>query len=385
MSILIEDSPRNLNGWIVDAHKAGISAGAVMTPFASPWLHIPSPGRKHGLKNRVDALHAKNVPVWFDPTTHALQMGGVGDFRFYDEYDLWTSVRGELTNSRAVKDHVERVFAIQDELRVPRLAPTHLLHTGLSTTSQLALEIAQEAILQDPQCWLSVAGTAPFWASGAALDAHIGALAQLDPRGWFLTVARPVMTMPADSESEEVHGLCRTARAFSEDGVKVHISHGDLAALPAVAAGATTVGSGWDKRQRLCSFSDYAARGEPTSGGAWLERSTLRRLLGSITKNEAAILANRDPARVITLGGLPPAPGPKEAFMHHLDQLASIITALRANGDPRVRANSLQSLYIAANIEWPAVQGITNCDPGAAGWISPFAKGLDLYRVTEGW
>lgn len=383
MSILIEDSPRaNMAGWITEAYGAGFVSGAVHTPFASPWAHHGGPGRKPSVRDRTAALRGTGLQVWFDATTHALQMGGVGDFRYYDEYDLWGGTRGDLSTAAAREEHIRRVFAVQDELNVQHLAPTILLHTGLSDSSQRALDVARDAVAQDATCWLSVAGTPPFWASGRALDAHVGALAQLEPAGWFLTVVRPITTLPVEADPEEVHGLCRTTLALSEDA-PVHISHGDFAALPAVAAGASSLGSGWDKRQRVCSYSDYAARTQGGGGGSWFERPTLRLLLGAITSNEASVLATRDPARAARLGGLPP-PGPKEAFLHHIDALQGVVAGLKAVSDPEQRYHDLLRKFTMARAEWPDVERITGCDPGAR-WVTPLESGLARYGLTEGW
>lgn len=305
MTVLIEDSPRNLLTWIQDAADQGLTRGAVLTPFATPWSNRPGSGGRRGAREVADGLRNKGAELWFDATTHVLQMAGVGDFRYYDEYDLWGGLRGDLSTSAAREDHVRLVFAVQDSLGAPHLAPTILLHHGESGTSQQALDLARVAIDLDPTCWLSVAGTAPFWASGAALDAHIGAFAQLQPAGWFLTVARPILTLPVEADTEEVHGLCRTTRALA-DHAPVHISHGDLAGLPAVAAGARSIGSGWDQRQRVCAFGSYSARDPNAPGGAWYERPTYRGLLGSLKTSEAAVLASRDIARSTQLGPPPP-------------------------------------------------------------------------------
>ncbi len=370
-------------GWIADSVANSIARGAIITPWATPWLSHPGPGKKPRAVDRVQELQAKGVETWFDPTTHALQMGGVGDFRYYSEYDLWAGPRGDLSDEGFREEHVGRVFRIQDSLTVPHLAPTVLLHAGLDNTSVLALELAREATRRDPECCLSIAGTAPLWASGAALDAHIGALAALQPAGWFLTVVRTATSLPVPAQAEEVHGLCRTTRALSEDA-PVHISHGDLAALPAVAAGASTVGSGWDQRQRVCSYGDYDARDPDTSGGGWYARPTLAGLLGSLTSNEAFVLGARDAALVARLGGLP-APGPRETFDHHLAVLTNLIAALRAIADPEQKYRGLVTLYDNARAEWPAAQRHSGSPLGASQWIGELAEGLALYGATEGW
>jgi hypothetical protein len=384
LSVLIEDSPRAyLANWISAAVARGAAHGAIISPWATPWISHPGQGKKPRAQDRIQELLDNGVEVWFDPTTHALQMGSVGDFRYYAEYDLWGGPRGDLSDDALREEHVGKVFDIQETLNVPHLAPTVLLHSGLDSTSALALEIAREAVRRDPDCRLSIAGTAPFWSSGPALDAHIGALATLEPSGWFLTVVRTATSLPVPAIAEEVHGLCRTARALSEDS-PMHISHGDLAALPAIAAGATTVGSGWDQRQRVCSYGDYGARDPDAAGGGWYQRPSLRALLGSVLPNDAIILAARDAALVTRLGGLP-APGPRETFDHHLDVLTTVITDLQAISNPEQRYRRLLTLYDAARAEWPIVQGHTGSAIGGDEWIDGVAAGLALYGRTEGW
>jgi hypothetical protein len=384
MSVLIEDSPRPFQAkWISEAVDRGIASGTVVTPWATPWERHQGSGKKPNAADRVQKLQDDGVEVWFDPTTHALQMGGVGDFRYYGEYDLWAGPRGDLSDPAFREEHVGKVFGIQDSLNVPHLAPTVLLHSALDITSSMALELSREAIRRDPDCRLSIAGTAPFWQGRAALDAHIGAVASLQPGGWFLTVVRTATSLPVPATAEETHGLCRTTRALSEDA-PVHISHGDVAAMPAVAAGASTIGSGWDQRQRVCSYDDYDARDPDATGGGWFARPSLQALLGSLLPNEATILGSRDAALVARLGGLP-APGPRETFDHHLTVLTSIASGLQSIPDPEGRYRQLLALYDAARHEWPQVQAHTASATGAREWIDGVADGLALYGRTEGW
>ena len=384
MSVLIEDSPRSfLVEWIATAVRNGTARGTVITPWATPWLHHDGAGRKHRAEERAEEFRANNVEVWFDPMTHALQIGGVGDFRYYNEYDLWAGARGDLSAPELREGHVGKVFDVQDALGTSHLAPTVLLHAGLDSNSALAFDLAKEAIRRDPTCWLSIAGTVPFWESGAALDAHIGALASLQPAGWFLSVVRTSTTTPVSVGPVEAHGLCRSARALSED-VPVHISHGDLAGLPAIAGGATTLGSGWDQRQRMCSYDDYDAREPAGSGGGWFKRPTLQVLLGVVSANEATILETRDAALVTRLGGLP-APGVREVFDHHLAVLSSVIQDIESQPDFERRYRRLLTLYANARAEWPGVQRHTGSPIGAREWINGVAGGLELYGRTEGW
>jgi len=336
-----------------------------------------------GAEAMAAALHDVGAEVWFDAMTHGLQMPNVGDFRFYDDFDLWSGTPGNLWTAADQEDHVRRVFALQSRLGARHLGPAILLHHPVSETSQSALELSQTAMDVDDECWLSIAGTSAFWSSTpSALDAHIGALAQIEPAGWFLTVARHMSVLPGDAGHEEIYGLCRTVRALSEYA-PVYISHGDLAALPAVAAGATSIGTGWDPRQRVCAFSSYTARDASTEGGNWYQRPTLRGLLGSLKPNEAAILSSQDPALAHRLGPLP-APGAHEAFNLHLEVLNELVSDLSAL-DHEGAYRSLTSAYQAAQAEWPRVEMITGTPQGADSWITPFLAGLGRYGADEGW
>lgn len=384
MTVLIEDSPRNLAAWITSARAAGTARGGVVTPFATPRQTISGSGGCRGAEDVATMLKDAKAEVWFDATTHALQMAGVGDFRWYDDYDLWAGARGDLSTAVSREEHVRRVFELQDLLGALHLGPTILLHHGESAQSQQALDLAQAAIDRDPRCHLSIAGTGPFWSSASALDAHIGALAQLSPAGWSLSVVRPILALPVEVNAGEVEGLCRTTRALSEYA-PVHVSHGDLAALPAIAAGASSVGSGWDQRQRVCAFGNYGAR-DPNAGGggSWYERPTFRELLGSVTPGEAAVVERRDAALYSRLGP-PPAPGAKEAYLHHLAVLNGAVAAIVGQVSYERRYRALGAMYVAARSEWPRIETLTSTRAGGSAWIDDLAAGLASYGIAEGW
>jgi hypothetical protein len=380
VTLLIEDSPRNLLTWILEAQQQGLARGAVISPFASPRV-----GKQHRRSTRAmaDSLRIAGADLWFDAQTHALQMGGVGDFRYYSEHALWGGARGDLSTPALRREHVRLVYEVQDALGATHLGPTVLLHHGQSNTSQQALELARDAMDLDDQSWLTIAGTSPFWASAAALDAHIGALAQLQPRGWFLVVARPLAVLPVEVDREEVHGLCRTVRALSEYA-PVHISHGDLAGLPAVAAGATSLGTGWDQRQRVCAFNNFAARDSSDGGGGWYERPTFPGLMGSLKTAEAQVLDRVDAAKALRLGPVP-APGPNNAFLHHLTSLDALVGLIAQHPMHRDRFDALREMYRDATTEWPAVATTTGSALAARDWIETFDNGLLDYGTGEGW
>jgi hypothetical protein len=182
--------------------------------------------------------------------------------------------------------------------------------------------------------------------------------------------------------AEEVHGLSRTARALSEDA-EVHISHGDLAGLPAISAGATSLGTGWDPRQRVLSYASYEARGAGGDGGQWFQQTTLEGLLSLLVRGEATLLYQQDQQLANRLiPGLVP-PGPKEAFIHHADVLSRITQGLQ-DADDAEAYEDLRQRYVDARGEWPTVSRVLGVSSRANSWLSGLAAGLGLYGDTEG-
>lgn len=380
MSLLIEDTARNNEAsWALQAVDDGNARGAVLSPFSTPRY---STGYKQAAHETVRRLIDGGAEVWLDPETHALQMPAVGDFRYYDDWPLWPGARGQLASPGDMRGHIERVFEEQDRLGVPHLAPTILLHSPQSGTSQSALQLAAVAVDLDATCRLAIAGDTAFWAGGPALDAHVGALAQLEPDGWWVTVVRGVAILPVQAYPEEVHGLCRTVRALSEDG-EVHVSHGDLAALPAIAAGATTLGTGWDPRQRISAYTSYEERGGGGEGGQWFQQATLEGLLSLLPRAEANVLAQQNNALATTLlpGTVPP--GPREAFHHHADVLSRVVADLRGRTPPDAHT-SLRDRYASARVQWTNVANVLHVPSRADAWVTPLLDGHTLYGKTEG-
>jgi hypothetical protein len=379
MTLLVEDTARNnLASWSADAIQRDFALGAVITPFTTPRRNT---SYKQSGERTVERVRDAGGEAWFDPLTHALQMPNVGDFRYYEDWDLWAGNRNALETSADQRDHVSRVFAIQDGLGVPHLAPTILLHSAQSSTSQHALDLAQAAIAEDSNCRLSIAGDSAFWSAGNALDAHIGALAQLEPAGWFISTVRGLAVLPVPSAIEEVHGLCRTARALSEDG-PVHVSHGDFAALPAVVAGAHTVGTGWDPRQRVCAYASYAER-DAGDGGQWFQQVTMQGLLSLLPRRDAELLATRDSnlANRLLTGAVPP--GPSEKFFHHADVLSGLVGQLRGGGSAAYQ--TLSGLYQQARLDWATVATTLGITSQANAWIGAVSSGLESFAATENW
>ena len=381
MSVLIQDTARNtLIKWSTNAIKGGYAAGAYLSPFTSP---LEKNNFKRSAVDTADAIRSAGGEFWFDSMTYALDMPRAGDFRNYENWPLWHATRGDLSNPEAMKRHVEAVFRIQDELGSPRLAPTVLVSYPDTPKSRQALELAQVSVEADPNCWITVAGDHQFWTAGAELDAHMGALDQLEPAGWQFVVARSDASMPPNAPPEEVFGLMRSTYALSADR-PVRVAFGDVAGLPAVAAGAEAVGTGWDMRQRLCAYQDFEERAADQNGGAWYQRPTLGGLLGGLSNSEYDVLVSERSSLAARLSPGVIAPQPEAAFRHHATVLQNEIRSM-STLTGRMRVEHLSRRYSEARVEWPEVQKITGTKLAASRWIEPFNTGVQMFMSSEGW
>lgn len=381
MTLMIQDTARNnLIKWAGNAISSGYARGAFLSPFISP---REANGFKKSATETSTAIRGSGGEFWFDSMTYALDMPRAGNFRHYDGWPLWSGSRGDLSDRAAMRAHVSAVFGVQDELVSPHLAPTCLVSYPDTPKSRQALDLAEAAVEVDPTAWLTVAGDQQFWSAGAELDAHIGALDQCEPGGWMFVVTRNDTSMPPASTPEEIHGLVRSTFALSQDR-PVRVAFGDLAALPAIAAGAESLGTGWDMRQRLCAYQDYEDREADAGGGAWYQRPTFRGLLGGLSGNEYELLTSERAQLAARLAPGTIAPQPESAFRHHATVLSELIRALQALGG-RDRVEYLRNQYSAALGEWPEVQRVTGTKLGPTRWIAPFLAGLDLFISAEGW
>ncbi|MFP4512802.1 MAG: hypothetical protein ACLFRV_07640 [Acidimicrobiales bacterium] len=355
-------------------------AGAVLNPFCSPPV---STSFKRNVAHQAATLNGMGADVWFDAMTHVLQMTGADDFATYDQWGLWDGTRGAVGSRSQRRFHLDRVFEIQDECGSPRLAPTVLLNSASGSEVVAALALTEEGLDIADGCWGTIAGTAGFWAGGADLDALVGTLAQLPVGGWFVSVVRPTDTFPVRASAEEIAGICRAIRGLSEFA-PVHVSHGDLAGLPAVAAGAASIGTGWDARQRVLAMSTFEYR-PPAGGGGWFARNTLERLFAFLARADVARLFAQDAvlASSVFVGALHPD-GPKEAFLHHVASLRNLLDGI-GDGPYEDRFTQLLSMYQQAVASWPAVSSTAQLTEGAADWVEAYVAGLNVYGQDEGW
>ncbi len=380
--VILTDTGKNLVTRAAEEASAGRIGGVLLsTPLTPPAQRAGRGKRDHEPIGRfVDEVGDAGTEVMLDALTHIVTQPSVVPSATYDSWSLWAPGQfGQLSTGAQRLDHVTRVIHAQSTAGVTSLGPTMCLDSPAGSNADRSRELAEFTVAADDMAWLTVAGTSAFWGAGPPLDAYVGALLQLRPAGLLLAVVRANANYPvAGVTAAEVSGLARTTRTASAR-VPVMVSHGDLAALPAIAAGAEGVGSGFDVRQRVLSPASF----RPATGGSYSFRVAFPGLLSAFARADSRRFFEADPAAAAALAlGMLPA-DEKSAYQRHFAMLQTIMDDIQALPSEADRAYHLRNLYDATLPAWSTIA--IRPQAGRNEWIDPFQAGTESYIVDEGW
>lgn len=385
-SLYISDSGTPILNRIANLIGDGIAQGVILSPFTCPLVedfNTRAARARQAARRCVQEIEGYGGVVFLDSQTYALDFPGANVFGRYDGWEFWSGQRGDLHDEGARRSHVRRVLARQAEIGVRSLGPTVSLEQPVGPSAGIARDLARMTMVEDDAAWLTLVGAPGFWCEGHNLDAHVGALAQMRPAGVIIAVARQVVAYPAQGlTAEEIQGLCRTVRSLV-NRCPVIISHGDLAALPAVAAGCSGLGTGWDLRQRVLGAEAFRASTTKRRRGSRISHGGL---LAVLKRREAERLRVVDPARSIRLVPGPLPTGIVPEYMHHLRMLGTAVEAISSAPVGQPRAELLRGFYADADQEFQAVEGLVRpLAFGRGDWLAPVSGGLARYMAAEGW
>lgn len=383
--VLIHDGRRiGHRKWCVDAVSGGSADGVVLNPFATPRVAEP---RHPSASDLALAVRGSKGEVVFDAMTHALFLPGSNKRDFYDAWELWGPAGANVESAALRLAHVERVFDRQSQVGAPHLAPTLQLRSPQSADAYVAHDLARVARGLDQDCWQSLVGTRSFWSSGPHLDAYVGSLASLRAPVWMITVANELVVdhVPDLTDTVAFAGLCRTVHSLSLRS-RVILAYGDFAGLPAVAAGADTVGSGWDRAQR--TFDPLAFRVDSDPGIRIPASYVTQGELNSVLRRDTAEAIERwDPVRARAIRGGPMPPSDQAQRMHHLLQLRSAVQQIIAADSRQTRVSELRKRYRVAAADFDSL--IADLRPlvresDKTAWVTNPASALEAYANSEG-
>lgn len=383
--VLIHDGRRiGHRKWCVDALTLGYADGVVMTPFSTPRVAEP---RHPSATELAESVRTVGGEIIFDAMTHAAMLPGSNKFDFYDAWELWGPEGMDLNGPARHLAHVERVFERQGQIGAPHLAPTLQLKSPQSSDAYQARDLARVAHGLDRDTWQSLVGTRSFWASGATLDAYVGGLAALRSPVWVLTVANELVLdhVPDLANIDAFAGLCRTVHSLSKRS-RVIVAYSDFGGLPAVAAGADTLGSGWDRGQR--TFDPLAFRVDSDPGIRIPASYVTQGGLNSVLRRDTADAIERwdtTEARRIRGGQMPPSDQAQR--LHHLQQLRSTVTAIHSAGSRKTRVDDLRARYRTAMSDYDRLiaalrPSVRESDKIA--WAANQSAVLEAYAASEG-
>ncbi|UJC79919.1 hypothetical protein D4768_21225 [Rhodococcus erythropolis] len=180
-------------------------------------------------------------------------------------------------------------------------------------------------------------------------------------------------------------GFCRTVRSLSLRS-RVIISYGDFAGLPAVAAGADTLGSGWDRAQK--TFDPLAFRLNSDEGIRIPASYVTQGRLNAVLRRDAADAIERWNAvqAGVLRGGTMPRTD-QEQRMHHLLQLRSAVQSVDSKSSPKGRVEEMRARYSFAESSFDTLiarlPGIVKAQDKAVWGTSP-SRVLEAYASAEG-
>ncbi len=343
MTILIQDGRHGGHRkWTSEAIDVGAADGAIVSPFHTPRIAFPHHPSGETL---VSGFQDCGGEVYLDPGTHIRLLPGTNDFTHYNTWSLWGPSGLGLDNDERCIQHIELVFARQSELGVPLLAPTLTLENPLNEDSAHALHTAQLARAIDSRCGQALAGKRSFWRSGPDLDAYVGQLATLRSPFWLVTMVNETVfdNQPDLHDTDAFVGLLRSIHSLSQRS-RVIYCYGDYGGLPAIAAGADTVGSGWFRGMRFLDPTSF----QLSSNDVRIQSSQVTQArLGAVLRRDAGEAITRlDPALATSIRGGPMPVNDAAERIHHLRSLAGIVSGLTAHGeDRRTRVAACREFY----------------------------------------
>lgn len=383
--VLIHDGrrPGHLK-WSREAIQSNVADGVMLTPFASSRAKVP---RHPSATQFASEIVGAGGEVIFDAMTHAAALPNTDKWDFYDGWHLWGDAGFGLETAAKRQSHVERVFERQDHLDAPNLAPTLQLQSPLSVEATHSLETARLARGLNTDAWQSLVGTRSFWSSGSRLDAYIGTLVSLRAPVWVLTVANELVVdhVPDLVDTAAFEGFCRTVHSLALRS-RVVIAHADFGGLPAVAAGADTVGSGWDRGQRTFDPLNFKVNSDdsPRIPASYVTQGGLQSVL---RRDTADAIQRWDPAQATTIrgGGLPPSDQAERT--HHLRQLRDVVTLIDRAANRADRVKALRQRYSQAASHYDAlIAGLPSVVRGRdkRAWVTNQQNALEAYAAAEG-
>lgn len=395
--LLLHDTTRTqAKAWPQRYVAGGLAAGLILTPHASP---PEGRSRRPAASERAEVVEEGGGFVLVDPASHAALTDVSDD---YDRWGLWPgSTRGDF-DAPSYERHTEAVFHMQGRLGAPFLIPVPALEqpgsiraNQVADVTDRAVEIAKGVLIEvhggdvtrdDVEVWGTVAGHPTFWAAGSVLDHYITRLTEADIDGWYLVPVRSESALPVTPTASEVAGLCRTVFSLSTWRTPVIVGNANLLGLPALAAGATYIGTGYDTKQRVFEPRIHEPPDPDDEGrGGWLERVLAERLLTSLPGANVRLLYQEEPELAREVIGSPTQPNPGgENTEHHLRILRDLAAHVSSEDRGSDAAGVLLHMYGRSRSYAKRVEEASGFGEIIA-QIEPYERGVEQWLRDEDW
>jgi hypothetical protein len=245
--------------------KNGLTAGAIHGLIVSPRYHSP-----HDIGQFISGLRQEfgDAYLLLDPEFNlglvpGGQVGRLAEYPHYHEDLDWSSF-----TAGKVGQYVEETIALQENLPVSRLvSPAAGIASLRDWQGPACLSLFEHTIASTGQprsrnaLLLSLVVGDPLLSAPESVNELLDVLTILDCRGFYLTVDRQNAedTIWCGTGQDVALGsLLYMVRVLSLNGFEVVCGHTDFPGVLMLGAGATSVASGWFKKQRLFDSGRFA-------------------------------------------------------------------------------------------------------------------------------
>jgi hypothetical protein len=332
---------------------------------------ILSPGDEDAanLADTARFCRDNTLDVLIDPQTYLYSTQPSGRGRNHEAHELAFDGLSWAQDAQSVATHIDRIGRLNDALNPSGrwIAPGPLQHSFADLWTPLSVQFARTA----SQAWgpdrtiatlvVDEAGLSEW----SAIERWLDVVTSLPIRGFYILVSRPSTAYPSTPWAPaKLANLLRLIHALSElNEFEVVWGYSDLEGLLGLAAGASTIATGWSYTLRQFSSSKWMS---PSTGGrAPAVRTHLQRLWSlPRAETETALLFASDQreaiftaAEIARYDSTPfDALGRVEAQVDHMNSLASRAAWLGSEPDVSTRVSTVGFSLDGAIALWDSIR-----------------------------
>lgn len=385
MKLLAQDG-HNAGQKISNAIEAGFIDGAIVVAKCHDKDAVAN-----FITNNLDPAHHV---VLFDPEFYAASLPDADNLGKLETHDYF---KANLTKSdlkpKSVIEFAEKTIQSQLDYGLQKfISPTVIIEGFNSFSSGQAYNMYLASIdaCDEPEenLYLSLVATHPSFSKKNEIEAFLNDITTLDVKGFYVVVDRSSAYSTIWNNPQELAGLLLLVNVLATAGYEVHVGYTDASGLLSLAAGASSIATGWFKNQRIFKHSRYYSSGGRNPKQAYFSSKLLNFTIVEDELNQIVTLGLSDQVMsgvegdeelISTIDD--PAWNQNAQLMNYWSALKSVINELDAASD---KMNFMESKVDAAIATYRhlATSGVTFDTETGITQVERYKEAISIYR---GW